>query len=68
MATALIRLHLLPDAPDAGGEARAGLLVPPPAGSASKRPVLRVFGSISEALLAKQQFEAALAAADASQC
>ncbi len=68
MAGAPIKLQLLADAPDASGAPRAGLLVPPQAGSMNKRPILRVFCSVGEALLAKRQLEAALAAADGGQC
>ncbi len=45
------------DAPDAGGEAAVGLLVPPPAGSPSRRPVLQVYASLSAAIDAKRRLE-----------
>ena len=59
MTGASIRLLQLPDAPDAAGEARAGLLLPPQAGSASTKPVLRVFATVSEAVRAKRRLEEA---------
>lgn len=57
-ATAPIRLQLLPDAPDAEGEPRCALLLPPAPGAVSRRPVLRLFASLAAAVEAKRQLEA----------
>ena len=57
MTAVPIQLLQLRDAPDAAGEARAGLLLPPPAGSASTRPVLRVYESVAAAVAAKRAME-----------
>ncbi len=56
---AAIKLLRLADAPDAEGEARTGLLLPPKAGSASTRPVVQVYESVGAALQAKRMLEAA---------
>ncbi|MFT8243959.1 hypothetical protein [Roseomonas sp. BN140053] len=52
-----IRLHLLPDAPDASGEPRAALLVPP-SHTLTRRPALRVFATVAAAIAAKRLLEA----------
>ena len=57
MTPAPIRLLQLRDAPDAQGELRIGLLVPPRAGSASTRPVLHVYATVSAAVAAKRALE-----------
>lgn len=59
MTGAPIRLLQLRDAPDAEGEPRAGLLLPPRAGSASTRPIVQVYESVGAALQAKRMLEAA---------
>ncbi|MFT8243262.1 hypothetical protein [Roseomonas sp. BN140053] len=51
-----IRLHLLPDAPDASGEPRAALLVPP-SHTLTRRPTLHVFATVAAAIAAKRQME-----------
>jgi hypothetical protein len=53
-----IRLLQIRDAPDAAGEVRVGLLLPPRAGSASTRPIVQVFESVGAALQAKRLLEA----------
>ncbi len=63
MSTSAIRLLQLRDAPDAAGEPRAGLLLPPRAGSASTKPTVQVYESVGAALQAKRMLE--LEAADA---
>ncbi len=57
MTGAPIRLLQLRDAPDAEGEPRAGLLVPPQAGSASTRPIVQVYATVAEAVRAKRALE-----------
>lgn len=57
MSAGVIRLLELRDAPDPSGEARAGLLVPPQVGSASTRPVLKVYATVAEAIRAKRVLE-----------
>lgn len=57
MRPALIKLHLLEDARDAEGVPRAGLLVPPPPSSVSRRPVLVIFASIAAAVAEKARME-----------
>ena len=57
MTGAPIRLLQLRDAPDVEGEPRAGLLVPPQAGSTSTRPVLQVYATVSAAVAAKRAME-----------
>ncbi|WP_424140013.1 hypothetical protein [Roseomonas chloroacetimidivorans] len=52
-----IKLHLLPDAPDADGLPRAGLVVPPGAKNPSRRPILLLFGSLAAALAEKSKME-----------
>jgi len=52
-----ISLHLLPDAPNADGEPRAALLLPPTATAIDRRPLLRVFGSVGAALAMKRAME-----------
>ncbi len=59
MTAAPIQLLQFPDALDASGEPKVGLLLPPPAGSASTKPVLRVFATVSEAVRAKRRLEEA---------
>ncbi len=59
MSAVSIQLLQLADAPDAAGEPRAGLLVPPRAGSASTRPIVQVYESVGAALQAKRMLEAA---------
>jgi hypothetical protein len=59
MSAAAIRLLLLADAPDDGGEARAALQLPPAPGG---RPAMLVFSSIAAAIAAKRGLERAAAA------
>jgi hypothetical protein len=56
-APAPIRLQLLPDAPDADGQPRCGLLVPPAPSSLSRRPILVLFHSLGAAIAAKATME-----------
>jgi len=60
MAAPPIKLHLLPDALDAEGQPRAGLLVPPSPGSASRRTVMVLFPTIAAAVAAKRDMEGSL--------
>lgn len=57
MTAVPIRLLQLRDASDAVGEPRAGLLVPPQAGSTSTRPVLHMYATVSAAVAAKRAME-----------
>ena len=57
MSGAPVRLLRLCDAPDAEGEARTALLLPPQAGSASTRPIVQVYESVGAALQAKRLLE-----------
>jgi hypothetical protein len=52
-----ITLTLLPDAPDADGLPRAGLVVPPAPSSTSRRPILLLFGTVAAALAEKTRME-----------
>ncbi len=52
-----IRLHLMPDAPNAEGEPRAALLVPASEAALTRRPVLLMFASIGAAIAAKREME-----------
>lgn len=56
-AASVIKLHLLPDAPDQDGLPRVALELPPPAGQGNRRPTFRVFGSLAAALATKQALE-----------
>lgn len=58
LAATSIRLHLLPDAPDAEGEPRAALLVPASSPALGRRPALLLFANIAAAIAAKREMEA----------
>jgi len=53
-----IRLIAVPNALDVDGLPRAALLVPPEPSAISRRPVIRIFASISAAIAAKRSLEA----------
>ena len=59
MSAAAIRLHLLPDVLDEGGEARAALELPAAPG---RRAVVVLFPSVAAAVVAKRALETAEAA------
>lgn len=58
MSAASIRVLRLDDAPDANGEGRGGLLVPPAPNATVRRPVLLLFASVALAVQAKRAMEA----------
>ena len=53
-----IKLTMLSDALDADGQPRCGLLMPPPASTPGRRPVLVIFSSLTAALDVKRSMEA----------
>ena len=57
--TGAIKLHLMPEAPDASGEPRAALVVPPLPSRYDRRAVTLLFPSIAAALAAKRNMERA---------
>ncbi|HEY8612345.1 MAG TPA: hypothetical protein VIL69_13765 [Roseomonas sp.] len=57
MSPAPIRLTLLPDLPNADGEPRAGLVLPLPPNSTSRRAALAIFPSVTAALMEKVRLE-----------
>jgi len=54
-----VHLLLLADAPNADGEPRAALLMPPAAAALSRRPMVKIFASLAAAIAAKAELEEA---------
>jgi hypothetical protein len=56
-AAATARLIAMPENCDEAGEPRVALIVTPPPTCINRRPILRVFGSITAAIAAKRSVE-----------
>lgn len=64
--TAEVQLHLLPEAPDAEGEPRAALVVPPMPSRYDRRTVTLLFPSLAAALAEKRRIERTASTSEAS--